>query len=391
MFDWVGLLLRVVYFYSHFIGLSNFVYDWRTGRVFTSLRTTLQAITINALTVMALIFYWTGQSNANFVFRSANKLHEYVVIIMSGLRITAGLVTVLNRWLQRSQTMKLSREIVCLYMANPQVKKMIRWGLLLKFFTGGVTDLFQVVISVSALGQLDSSAIVGVTLHTLISFILNLAISQHYFIILFVRGQYEIVNIKLRQVIIESLRLSYLQRREGAFMTRCCHLSDQLEDIGKVQSQLQSILVEVAEIFGIQGLMAYAGYYISCIGDYYMTYSIYRYGPETLNMSVRTMFLAGSWCFFYYLDGTINCLNMLYVRDHHNKMLRLLEERTVFASRLDVRLEESFESLQLQLLQKPLTMDIMGMFPITRSATAAMIGSIIANSIFLIQFDMEYF
>jgi len=50
-----------------------------------------------------------------------------------------------------------------------------------------------------------------------------------------------------------------------------------------------------------------------------------------------------------------------------------------------------FESLQLQLLRNPLTMDVMGMFPITRSATAAMIGSIIANSIFLIQFDMKYF
>jgi len=321
----------------------------------------------------------------------------------------SGLVTVLNRWLQRSQTMKLSREIICLYMANPQVKKMIRWGLLLKFFTGGGTDLFQVINSVSALGRLDSSAIIGVTLHTCVSFILNLAIAQHYFIMLFVRGQYKIVNIRLRQVINESLRLSYLQKRGGAFMTRCCYLSDQLEDIGKVQSQLQSILVEVAEGFGIQGLMAYAGYYISCIGAYYMAYSVYKYGHETLNMSVKTMILAGVWCFFYYLDGTINCFNMLYVRDHHNEMLRLLEERTVFASRLDVRLEESvrlyqlgyiyfnvaiflqFESLQLQLLRNPLTLDVMGMFPITRSATAAMIGSIIANSIFLIQFDMKYF
>ncbi|XP_016963445.1 putative gustatory receptor 36b [Drosophila biarmipes] len=391
MFDWVGLLLKAVYFYCHFIGLSNFEYDWRTGRVFTSWRNTLYAITINALIVIAFIMYWTGQSITNYVFRSANKLHEYVVIIMYGLKVTAGLLTLLNRWLQRGQTIQLAKDIIRLYMSNPQVKKMIQRGVLLKAFSGGGTVLFQVIISVGALSRLGLSQIVGVSLHTFISFILNLAISQHFFIMLFVRGQYQIVNIQLRQVIEESLRLSYLQKKGGNFMTRCCHLSDVLEDIGKFQSQLQSILVQVGEVFGIQGLMSYSGYYISCVAAYYLSYSMYKYGHETLNTSYKTMIVAGIFAFFYYLDGSMNCMNMLFVWDHHKEMLRLLEERTVFASRLDVRLEESFERLQLQLVGNPLTMNVLGIFPITRSSTAAMVGSIITNSILLIQFDMTYF
>ncbi|XP_017004948.2 putative gustatory receptor 36b [Drosophila takahashii] len=391
MFDWVGVLLTAIYFYCHFIGLSNFVYDWRTGHVFTSLPITLYAITINAGISTALVIYWTGKSKTNLVFESANKLHEYVIIVMSGLRIIEGLVTVLNRWLQRSQTMHLVRDIVRLYKANPQVKKMTRWGILLKVFSSSGTDLLQLLLSIGAMNRLSSEEIIGVSLHTCISFTLNLAIAQHYFVMLFVRAQYKIVNIKLRQVVEESRRLSCLQRRGGAFMTRCCYLSDQLEDIAKAQSQLQMILNQVGEVFGIQGLMSYAGYYISSVGAYYLTYSIHKYGPEALHMSAKTMILATFWSFFYYLDATLNCFNMLYMWDHHKEMLRLLEERIEFASRLDVRLEESFESLQLQLVRNPLKMDVMGIFDITRSSTAAMIGSVIANSIFLIQFDMEYF
>ncbi|KAH8366481.1 hypothetical protein KR084_010818 [Drosophila pseudotakahashii] len=391
MVDWVGLLLSAIYFYCHLIGLSNFGCDWRTGRVFTSWRSTLYAITVNAVISTGIVIYWTGRSRTNLVFESANKLHEYVIIIMSALRIIEGLVTVLNRWLQRRQTMHLVRDIVRLYRANPQVKKMTRWGILLKVFSSSGTDLLQVLLSIGAMDRLSSEEIIGVSLQTCISLILNLAIAQHYFVMLFVRAQYKIVNIKLRQVVEESRRLSCLQRRGGAFMTRCCYLSDQLDEVAKAQSQLQLILVQVGEVFGIQGLMSYAGYCISSVGAYYLIYSIYKYGYETLNMSVKTMILASIWGCFYYLDATLNAFNMLYMWDHHKEMLRLLEERTEFSSLLDVRLEESFESLQLQLVRNPLKMDVMGIFDITRSSTAAMIGSVIANSIFLIQVDMEYF
>ncbi|XP_017086601.1 putative gustatory receptor 36b [Drosophila eugracilis] len=392
MGDWVGFLLRSVYFYCHFVGLNNFEYDWRTGRVFKSWRSSLYAFTVNAVLTISLIFYWiVKKHNTNLIFVSANKLHEYVTIIIAGLKITTGLITVLNRWLQRSQIMRLTKDIIRLYLANPQVKKMIRWGILLKLFSGCAIDLFQVLLFVDSASRQAQTVMLGIFLRTCISFISNLALSQHYFVMLFVRAQYQIANMKLRQVIEESRRLSYLKQRKGVFMTRCCYLSDQVDDIAKVQSQLQSILAQLGEVFGIQGLMFYSGYYISSIGVYYLTYSVYRYGHENLNMTVNSMVLGGIWCAVFYIDALINCFNMLYMWDHHGEMLRLLEQRTIFASSLDVRLEESFESLQLQLARNPLKMDVMNIFPITRSSTAAMCGSVLANSIFLIQFDMEYF
>ncbi|EDW90194.1 putative gustatory receptor 36b [Drosophila yakuba] len=381
MVDWVGLLLRAVHIYCYLIGLSNFEYDCRTGRVFTSWRCTIYALMVNTPISITIVYYFTVHSNTNIIFQSANKLHEYVIIIMSGLKIAAGLITLLNRWLQRDQMMRLVKDVIRLYMINPHLKNLIRWGILLKAFFSFAMDLLQVALSVDALDRQGTAEIMGLVVKLCVSFIMNLAISQHFLVMLLIRAQYRIINGKLRKVIEESRRLSFLQQRNGAFMTRCCYLSDQLEVIGEVQSKIQSMVRQ----------LAYSGYYISVVGTSYMCYSVYKYGHHNLKISVQTSIIACIWITLFYLDAVINCNNMLYVLKHHKDFLGLLEERTVFASTLDVRLEESFESLQLQIVRNPLKINVMGMFPITRGTIAAMLGSIILNSIFLIQFDMEYF
>nr|NP_724039.1 gustatory receptor 36b [Drosophila melanogaster]Q9VJF2.2 RecName: Full=Putative gustatory receptor 36b [Drosophila melanogaster]AAF53597.2 gustatory receptor 36b [Drosophila melanogaster] len=391
MVDWVVLLLKAVHIYCYLIGLSNFEFDCRTGRVFKSRRCTIYAFMANIFILITIIYNFTAHGDTNLLFQSANKLHEYVIIIMSGLKIVAGLITVLNRWLQRGQMMQLVKDVIRLYMINPQLKSMIRWGILLKAFISFAIELLQVTLSVDALDRQGTAEMMGLLVKLCVSFIMNLAISQHFLVILLIRAQYRIMNAKLRMVIEESRRLSFLQLRNGAFMTRCCYLSDQLEDIGEVQSQLQSMVGQLDEVFGMQGLMAYSEYYLSIVGTSYMSYSIYKYGPHNLKLSAKTSIIVCILITLFYLDALVNCNNMLRVLDHHKDFLGLLEERTVFASSLDIRLEESFESLQLQLARNPLKINVMGMFPITRGSTAAMCASVIVNSIFLIQFDMEFF
>lgn len=247
----------------------------------------------------------------------------------------------LNRWLQRGQMMQLVKDVIRLYMINPQLKSMIRWGILLKAFISFAIELLQVTLSVDALDRQGTAEMMGLLVKLCVSFIMNLAISQHFLVILLIRAQYRIMNAKLRMVIEESRRLSFLQLRNGAFMTRCCYLSDQLEDIGEVQSQLQSMVGQLDEVFGMQGLMAYSEYYLSIVGTSYMSYSIYKYGPHNLKLSAKTSIIVCSLITLFYLDALVNCNNMLRVLDHHKDFLGLLEERTVFASSLDIRLEES--------------------------------------------------
>jgi len=89
MFDWVGLILKVVYYYGHLIGLSNFEFDWRNGRVFTTRKSTVYSIAINVILVIIMVLQ-LKETDFITVFGRPNKIHHYVAIISFGLRLTAG-------------------------------------------------------------------------------------------------------------------------------------------------------------------------------------------------------------------------------------------------------------------------------------------------------------
>ncbi|XP_017004940.2 putative gustatory receptor 36c [Drosophila takahashii] len=392
MVDVESLILGAVYYYGHLIGVSNFEFNWQTGRVFTAKRSTFYAVAINSLVCILYTYHWTGHTNIiNLGFGKANKLHEYVVVLMSGLRIGIGLFTLIHRWYQRCKMMDLTRKVLRVFIARPQVKRLSRWGILAKFLSGSVTDLLQMAFVLDAIGRVDSQFYLGMGLQFWMSAILNLAVSQHYLIMLFVRTQYKLLNAELQQVIEESKELSWNPRRQGVFMTRCCFLADQLDNIAKLQSQLQKIVNQLEEVFGIQGALVYMGYYMSSVSTSYLTYSILKIGYQNMQMTLTIVILSIVWSFFYYLDGMLNLSVMLHVQDDHKDMGRLLEQRTLFAPGLDVRLEEAFESLQLQLIRNPLKIDLMHLYDVTRGSTMTMFGNLITHSIFLIQYDMENF
>jgi len=240
--------------------------------------------------------------------------------------------------------MRLVRKVLRLLLQKPQVKIMSRWGILIKVIIAVVTDLLQMAITWDSVGRVDSNQSLGMTLQFWMAAIINLAISQHYLVTLFVRAFYHLLNTELQKVISECRMLSYITVRKGAFMTRCCSLADQVDNIAKLQSQLQSIVTQLNAVAGVQGLMVYGGYYIFSISTTYLTYSLFKNGIENLQLSLRAVILSLSWCFFYYLDAMINLFVALNLQDDHKEMIRLLEERTLFASGLDARLEESVRS-----------------------------------------------
>ncbi|KAH8366480.1 hypothetical protein KR084_010819 [Drosophila pseudotakahashii] len=392
MVDMESLILGAVYYYGHLIGVSNFEFNWQTGRVFTAKRSKFYAIAMNSLAGILYTYHWAGHMNIiNLSFGKANKLHEYVIVLMSGLRIGIGLFTLIHRWYQRCKMMDLTRKLLRVFIARPQVKRLSRWGILVKFLSGSVTDLLQMAFVVDAIGRVDSQFYLGMGLQFWMSAILNLAVSQHYLIMLFVRAQYKLLNTELRQVVEESKELSWNPRRQGVFMTRCCSLADQLENIAKLQSQLHSIVNQLEEVFGIQGALVYLGYYVSSVSTSYLTYSILKCGYQNVHMTLTAVILSCAWCCFYYFDGMLNLSVMLHIQDDHAEMALLLEQRTLFAHGLDVRLEEAFESFQLQLIRNPLKIDVMHFYDVTRSSTMSMFGNLITHSIFLIQYDMENF
>ncbi|BFF94538.1 putative gustatory receptor 36a [Drosophila madeirensis] len=392
MVDWVRFVFKSIYYYGHLIGLSNFELDWKTGRAYTTKRSTAYSIFIGLMFPTLLVFRWTGRTQFKVIFGNANMLHEYVMVLMSGIRIAAGLLTLLSKWRSRRQVMQLSRSLFRLYQERPEVKAMCRRGILTKYCIAIATDFTQVWISLDALdSNVNSSMLFGQFLVYSMTSIVNLAVTQHYFVLLFIRVRYLLLNRELREVIDEANELSHRPPRRGVFICRCCALADRVEAIASLQGRLQSMLVKIGDLYAIQGLLVFSGYYLSSVGTGYLGYTIVKYGLNDLGMTYRRLALLLCWCFFYYLDSLLNLFVVLYSLEEHQKTVNLMEERTLFASGLDVRLEEAFESLQLQLIRNPLKLTVMKSIPISRIATTSMLGSILTNCIFLIQYDMEYF
>ncbi|KAH8249432.1 hypothetical protein KR032_009561 [Drosophila birchii] len=392
MFDWVRLLLRAGYYYGLMIGIGNFEVDWRNGHVFTTTRCTLYAIASNVVIVVLFALHLIeNASYTSVVFGGTNQIYVYVVITMAILRLLAGFSTLLNQWRSQSQQMLLVKNLLRLCLARPQLIRMSRWRILLMFCISLVTNLFQLAVTLGSIHHADPKLYLGIVLYFWIATILSLYMAQHYVLMLYIWSQYNLLNEELKQVIEESKYLSYNLSRKAAVMTRCCTLADQLDDIAKLQDHLQSIVAQLIGVFGIQGLLIFSAYYISALVTIYTTYSILKANADDLGINLKNQILSFTQFFFFYMIGILNLFMVVHIQDSHKNMICLLDERTLFAPGLDVRLEQSFESLQLQLIRNPLKMDIIKLFPVSRQALWAMVGSILLHSISLIQYDIENF
>lgn len=249
-------------------------------------------------------------------------------------------MTLLNRWRHQSQFIILTRTALRLVLARPQVIRISRTRILVKFLNGAVADIFQLAIGFETVRRAGAASFLEMGLQFWVSAILNLAIAQHFLMMHFVRAHYQLLNMELRQVVEASRDLSYNPPRTGAFMTRCCSLADQLEDLARQQSQLQSIVTQLDEVIGVQVLMAYAGYYVSAVATVYTAYGMIKYDIMNQVVTLRDIILSFAWCFFYYMDAILNIVMALHVQDDHKETIRLLDQRTLFASGLDARLEE---------------------------------------------------
>ncbi|KAH8282167.1 hypothetical protein KR054_005847 [Drosophila jambulina] len=391
MFDWVSLLLRAGYYYGHIIGVVNFEVDWRTGRVFRTIRSTLHAIASNILIVLLIGLMLVGKATYTVKFLGTHQLYLHVVHFLAILRITAGLTILYNQWRYQDQLMLLVKNSLRLCQDSPQLRTMSRWRILLMLFVAIMPDLFQVAFTLATINQMNLNIFLGLVLQLWISAILNLALANHYLVMLCIRGQYDLLNAELNQIIEESKNLSYSCSRKGAFMTRCCALADQLEDIAKLQDHLQLIVTQLDGIYGVQGLIIFSGYYVTAVATIYTTYSIVKEDLKELRINLRDLIVSFAWSFFFFMAGILNLFMSFHLQDGHKEMLDLLEERTLFATGLDVRLEQSFESFQLQLIRRPLKMDVFKLFPVSRQSTWATVGAILLDSISLIQYDIENF
>ncbi|EDW00871.1 GH20781 [Drosophila grimshawi] len=388
MSDLVKFLLRVNYYYGRLCGIINFELDLNTFRARLSKKATIFAAIMNifVLSLMPLII----KTRIWKVFlMDQNPIHEWVILMMLGIRIGCVYLTILSRWWQRKRLLQMIATYRHLFLQQPQVIRLLRRGVISKFVSGILTETSHMILTMYVMrGKITPITWMTMFMLNVMIGLLNVILSQFYFLLLTVHGHYILFNHELHSIVAETHRLEQDQNQDECNL-KCGVLANRLDRLARSQSQLHNIVEQMTQIFGMQALTMCIIFDVSLIGGVYYSYSTIKYGLLSIDWLSLQNILLILLVVCFVVDTHITHSISYYAEDQHKKMVKLIAEFPTFAFCLDTRLEQAFESFQLQLVRNPWKIYIMGLFNVDRSNLIALFSSLISYSLILIQHDIK--
>ncbi|KAH8290413.1 hypothetical protein KR054_002741 [Drosophila jambulina] len=406
----VELILRFAYWYGRVLGVFNFEVNLKTGKAKITRRATILAAFHNGILISLLYVQKFNDGSFRSAWSHAHFLHEYFFLLITVVRHGAVLLTLLSRWRQRCRILRLWNQLARMVRKRPEVMRLYRRGILVKFVIGVISDTMHTFLDFSAQRkELTLGLAVNLFVWYTFSTIFNVIVAQYFFGVLQVYGQYVLLRRDIKKLIGEADRVSCIRnRRGGVFATKCCFLADELEILAQRQAQLQGILFEMFTIFQIQSLSISFVHYFSTMATIYYAFCSVLYNTSGLGSSHLGLLLIAISTVFFYADNFLTVNIGFLIRDEQVGIRRVLADRTLFCQELDERLEaavseaqfclkfififylpQQFDSFQLQLVRAPCEFYILGLFKVERNTFIAMINSIITHSIVLVQWELQ--
>ncbi|XP_052841212.1 putative gustatory receptor 59d [Drosophila gunungcola] len=390
MVDLVKWCLFVSYYYGRFTGVLNFEIDFKTGRA----RVTKNATICSAFSHL-LMFIILGIQMANArvmgkLWATTNSLHKNMFMIMSCVRVICVMLSLVSRWSQRRTFMKLFNSIYCLYQLNPEIISYCRRSIVSKCICATMSETLQIImVLVLTSNQLTISLAFRIWSILSLTSIINVIITQYFTAMAIIRARYRLLNTELRAILAETQSL--IPNKSGVFMTQCCYLADELEQLARTQSSLQDLTEDLSRAYRVQVICLMVTYYLNLVTNSYLLFSINKYRSLTEHWPNIVKVCGLAYLVFYYLDCWLNSYNVFYLMDTHDDMVKLLNQRTLFQPGLDQRLETVFETFILNLARNPFKLGFFGLFEINRASSFAVGNSLLTHSILLIQYDVQHF
>ncbi|KAH8320367.1 hypothetical protein KR067_000361 [Drosophila pandora] len=389
--DPVVTILRFLYFYGRAVGVVNFEVDWRTGEAKATRRATIFAAFQN-VGVTLLLFYLNIRIGAvRSSWTEARLMHEYFFLMMTLVRTLAVLLALASRWWQRRRILRLWNKLIHLIRNRPQVVRVNRRGILVKFALAFMADTLHSVLDHSAQRK-EITSDMAWNLFVLYAFttMFNVIAGQYYLAILQIQGHYMFLRKELKDLMREAESVCRIRnRRGGVFATKCCSLADQVDVLAEKHSEVHSTCQDMSEVIQIQSLSMTLVYYLSTMATIYYSFCSFFYKNTGLCSSYWCLLLLLTYSAFYYLDSFVTINISFVINDQCGELATMLADRAVFSQALDQRLETAFESLQLQLVQKTPEFYVLGLFKMERSRLMAIGNSVITYSILLIQWELQ--
>lgn len=338
MLDPVKLLLYANYYYGRVMGVINFEIDLKTGRARICPRATLYAVSVTTYYIF-LVPAMLHNRVWKFFWGQINQFYEYVFLVVISVRIVCMFITLLSRWWQREQIISLIHSFRRMALQQPEVMRLWRRGLISKCVCGILTELFHTMWPIYGLWQqLNIDMTLSILAMAVFIALLNIVLTQYFFAMLNVHGHYVLFDRELRSIL-DELRSLELDPRRGVRELRSCALADRLDKLAHLQSDLQSVLVQMTRIFGIQALcVAFISHFTMVAGCFYSFLTI-RYNLVSLDMINGGSVVLSLGLLVHIIDQSITFSITFFVLDRHAKLAQLLADYTRYEHSMDVRLQ----------------------------------------------------
>ena len=345
-------MIVVVYFVSQLLGLVAFSFNYDTGQVKTKLFITVYSAIISVLmfgTVPLLFRIQWKPRNAN-----GPELHYKITAVMCLIRIVAVLITVILNWSKRMEFMQsikqfqmIRKNLLDKFQMPLKVQRYYERGIQQKFYSGLISNIIVFLTSYDILrGVFDVESPLIITFVGIVATVLNVIMTHYYFALLNINALLTVVNEELKAILNSSATLFKLQRlkriRPGFFITACCQLADNIDELACFQYDLQLMGQLVNKMYEVQGACVLLTLYLNNISVIYMFYMVVQHEQLSQDFGWAVILIVLPLTLAcHYIDLNIFMMNILKLVDLCSESGQLLKDRQPWLPTLDERFEKS--------------------------------------------------
>uniref|UniRef100_A0A454A0P4 Gustatory receptor n=1 Tax=Stomoxys calcitrans TaxID=35570 RepID=A0A454A0P4_STOCA len=340
-------MMTVHYYICLIMGIQSFCIDQATGRVYsTTIVSLYSALASMAMfTLLPLLYY---------IDFNSPYLHVQINGLLFVLRIIGLCVTIICNWIKRQEFMTTLRDLMQArdsflkrWPLSEKLEQKYENTLRMKYFWGFATTVSMLLLSTEFYKlqfKLDSK-------YTLVAVMILYSVfhvlMMNYFLCMFhLNIMLMALNDEIKNILKMSCHLWQLQRAKqigsGAFITQCCKLADDLDELAAAQYRLHLLGNRVYHMYDIQSACATLMVYLNSLSVYYMTYASLQRGQVLAKQySTWSLMLVPIFLTSYYIDLTIFMFTIMAYPELYIKTGEMLRDCQPCTPTLDGRLEES--------------------------------------------------
>lgn len=343
------LLISLCYYSSKILGLLAFSYDPKSRRFSTNSLSTWYCAFIRLVVVAIILRIVVDdlyQRND-----SISELHQQVWLAIYVIRIASVLISVVFNWTQREKFMQTFNDLEAL--REYFHKKWPKWNEGLESeYNRSIKTKFLWSFLANMGYALEHLAIwrtqhrmVALFVMTFLNGVISVIMTHYFNALANVSILLIAINKELQGILDDCDHLVRLRSFHrigcGFLMTQCCQFSDEIDELARIQYQIQLLFERTTNLFDIQVVMVLLTVYMNNIAVYYILYVWANDEHLWRVYSHWSLYLVPLVIFCYYMDIQMSRRNMLQIEEQFFETARLLKERALWWPMLDSRLEES--------------------------------------------------